>query len=300
MKIVKTANGNIKIIDNNGNHTNTLQPTAVLKVENDDAVLIQSGMNQWLTVHASQVTHTQLEPAAQVAFSGDAYDLIELLTASFFFEVSITTAADVSYDNTDSELAATDVQDAIDELAENRRFTLRGGGQHNFTLNSASSGIVQVNDGTFVAWGFELFGKQNINKLLIEVTNAAGAGTKFVVGIYKNNGNGLPGTKVAQTTEIAGDAVAVTTYNFPTPFDLQPGLYFYCIMSKAAGMFCRALPASGCLPVFGFSALSGSALTRGLVGAGYAYNATMPATAPSIDTFANAPAPFILLSTATL
>lgn len=243
---------------------------------------------------ASVAAPGDVRDATGTAYGANFAAVLTALGAFFFIDSGGGTAADVAYDNANSGLSASNVQAAIDELAADEIFTRRPG-LHNFNRGGTPSGIVQVNDGVFVAFGFEVLGKQTVSELMIEVTNAAAAGTKFVVGIYKNN-NGLPGEKITQTGAFAGDLVAVQTLPFAKPVELRPGLYFYCIMSNAANMYCRALQAANMIPAFGYSSTTSAPLTRGLSGA-YAYNATMPSSAPTVNTFANADAPFILLKT---
>jgi hypothetical protein len=300
--IVKLDNGNVAIYDTtSGDFIRSLSPDIVeIDCNENGIVKVKQENGSVEYFDPALVTSTQVVPAAAVPFSGNCVDLSELLSTDFFFVVSgggAVDAASVTYDNSTSGLVATDVQAAIDEVVDSNLFTRRASIGHNFNYNGTPSGIVQVNDQNFLVYGFEMHGEQNISNLTIEVTNASAAGTKFVIGIYKNNGNGLPGSKVVQTTEFSGDLVAVQTYNFASPVNLKPGLYFYCIMSNAGNMYCRALQSVDALPVFGYSSTTTAPLCRGLMSAPYAYNATMPATAPTIDTFANANLPFILLTT---
>jgi hypothetical protein len=59
-----------------------------LDVVSSNEIIIKYGMNQWTTLFADQIDNTQIEPAAAVPFSGNAYSLVTLLSSSFFFELS--------------------------------------------------------------------------------------------------------------------------------------------------------------------------------------------------------------------
>jgi len=87
--IIKQTAGNVVLADSS---TNLILFSFVnvnaLEVKNNDEVIIKFGFNQWKSIFASQVKFTQVEPSVPIAFTGDAYDLINLLSSSFFFELS--------------------------------------------------------------------------------------------------------------------------------------------------------------------------------------------------------------------
>jgi hypothetical protein len=88
MNIVKQSTGNVVLTDNQGNIQKVFVNVNALDVKGTDEVIVKFGFNQWHSLFASQVGNTQIEPAAAVAFSGDAFDLVALLSSSFFFELS--------------------------------------------------------------------------------------------------------------------------------------------------------------------------------------------------------------------
>lgn len=93
MKIVKKSNGNIVILNTDGTVKQVIQQTGVqLLDEGNQIKLIQSGYPIGY-IDAADVTHTQLEPAAQVAFSGDNSALMTLLAEDFFVLSTATDAA---------------------------------------------------------------------------------------------------------------------------------------------------------------------------------------------------------------
>ena len=87
--IVKQSTGNVVIKDAT---TNLILFVFVnvnaLEVKSDSEIIVKFGFNQWKSLNTQQVTFTQIEPAAAVSFTGDAYDLADLLSSSFFFELS--------------------------------------------------------------------------------------------------------------------------------------------------------------------------------------------------------------------
>jgi len=87
--IIKQTAGNVVIADS---ATNLILFSFVnvnaLEVKNNDEVIVKFGFNQWKSIFASQVKFTQVEPNAAQPFTGDSYDLINLLSSSFFFELS--------------------------------------------------------------------------------------------------------------------------------------------------------------------------------------------------------------------
>jgi len=89
MKIVKLENGNIELRDNSGAVLKGLPPMAVLEISQEGAaVRANYGKNNIHDIYPSEVTETQILPAAAVPFSGGVPELLSLLNSSFFFEVT--------------------------------------------------------------------------------------------------------------------------------------------------------------------------------------------------------------------
>lgn len=88
MNIVKQSTGNVVLTDAAGNIQKVFINVNALDVKGTDEVIIKYGFNQWHSLFASQIDNTQVEPASAVAFSGNAFDLVALLSSSFFFELS--------------------------------------------------------------------------------------------------------------------------------------------------------------------------------------------------------------------
>lgn len=85
MNIVKQANGNVVLKDANGNIIKRLENHSYLQWVNDTTVEVHNNSDKITTLFTTQITGTQIEPAAVVPFSGDAYDLMDLLSKDFFF-----------------------------------------------------------------------------------------------------------------------------------------------------------------------------------------------------------------------
>jgi hypothetical protein len=91
MKIVRKENGNVLLTDDSGNTIKRLPEYAVLELKSDregEFVRVAYGHQNKHDIYSNQITATQIEPAAEVAFNGTAQDLLNLLSTSFFFEVS--------------------------------------------------------------------------------------------------------------------------------------------------------------------------------------------------------------------
>ena len=87
--IVKQTTGNVVLKDS---ITNLVLFVFVnvnaLEVKSSTEVIVKFGFNQWKSLNIEQVKSTQIDPAAAITFTGDAYDLADLLSSSFFFELS--------------------------------------------------------------------------------------------------------------------------------------------------------------------------------------------------------------------
>jgi hypothetical protein len=87
MKIVKLENGSILIKDNSGNTTKKLDSSAYMQwMSVNNVAILHSGGD--LILNAAEVISTQIEPAAEVPFTGNAYNLIDLLSQSFFNNIT--------------------------------------------------------------------------------------------------------------------------------------------------------------------------------------------------------------------
>lgn len=96
MKIVKQTSGNVALIDNNKIIKVFINVNA-LDVVNDREIIIKYGFNQWTSIFADIITETQIDPNPPTPFNGDSYDLVDILSASFFFDLIGLNIANTSY-----------------------------------------------------------------------------------------------------------------------------------------------------------------------------------------------------------
>jgi hypothetical protein len=126
--IVKLANGNVAIYDNSTSNFISMLSPDIVEIEcntNGNVKVIQDNGNVEY-FEPSMVANTQVLPAAAIPFTGTCADLGLLLSTDFFFVVSGGggSANAITYNNSVSGLTATNVQDAIDELATDLIYTI--------------------------------------------------------------------------------------------------------------------------------------------------------------------------------
>lgn len=85
MIIVKLSNGNVILKDASGNVLKRLENHSYLQVVSSNAIEVYNNADKITTIYVSEVTGTQIEPAGVLTFVGDVYDLMDILTNSFFF-----------------------------------------------------------------------------------------------------------------------------------------------------------------------------------------------------------------------
>jgi hypothetical protein len=101
MNIIKQTGGNVILVDAAGNILKSFVNVNALDIVSNNEIIIKYGFNQWSGIFADKIQNTQVEPAAAIAFSGDAYALAALLSSDFFYP-SITVCADAQVDNSDA------------------------------------------------------------------------------------------------------------------------------------------------------------------------------------------------------
>jgi hypothetical protein len=85
MTIVKLSNGNVVLKDASGNVIKRLENHSYLHVVSSNAIEVYNNADKITTIYVSEVTGTQIEPAAAIPFVGSVYDLMDILTTNFFF-----------------------------------------------------------------------------------------------------------------------------------------------------------------------------------------------------------------------
>lgn len=204
MKIIKKENGNIEILDNEGNIAHVITGgccvTMTPKCQDDILQLFVGG--QYINIPVADVTATQLEPAAEVPFSGDIFALIALLSADFFFELA------------------------------------GGGGGAGIGFYPSGQWNTLYKGTTFALWAgaslntlsylsITVLSEITIDKIRF-LTNNSAAG-QLAIGLYDISLNKI--TDVAFNTALpAGTQVL----NLSAPVTLQAGTYFWLFSSTAA------------------------------------------------------------------
>lgn len=116
-------------------------------------------------------------------------------------EVNGKDAGDIAYDNTGSGLTATNVQDAIDEVAQG------GGGVGAWTLAGTETGNTPVNTPTAANEILVIFGESSVNfSLLIPFAELSGVTKVFRSGYYISSSNNAGAVVNADTSNIALNA----------------------------------------------------------------------------------------------
>jgi len=87
MKFVKLTNGNVILTDDSNNVVKRFDTSAFIEYTYNGAINIYSS-NKITPVFVSDISATRIDPGADVPFTGDAYDLVDLLSNSFFFKLT--------------------------------------------------------------------------------------------------------------------------------------------------------------------------------------------------------------------
>lgn len=90
MDIIKKTNGQVWLVQS-GNLEKILPATAIVEVKSANEIIVKQGMNQFTSIFVSEIDNYQIEPASPIAFSGNVYDLM-LILSNFFFELTGTGA----------------------------------------------------------------------------------------------------------------------------------------------------------------------------------------------------------------
>lgn len=237
--VVKMENGNVVLYDNGtGDFIISFSPDIVgIEVLEDDRVkvLFENGSFQYF--YTAKVISTQIEPAAAIVFAGDTNALAVLLATSFFFVASgggAGAAIDVTYDNTVSGLAATNAQDAIDELAAaagGYPISYPVGFYTNFNRVSANVSSAFVASNFYYGMIQEVLKTVSISAPRLRVAGAvAGNG---IVALYKYNGTQWILVDQTNAFNTAVGGVAVLAWLTGT-LVLQPGVYCWCINTSTS------------------------------------------------------------------
>lgn len=209
VKIVKTEKGNIDLVNADGNIIKNVPPVAILGVtQNKKLIEIRQQNDASFYVDPELLQATQVLPAAEVPFDSSAttiYELLALLRADFFFEVT-------------------------------------GGGFENFYMNTQSFLLDDFESrvsNNFSTPANIIYTRKIIVEDTIEVTdfliqvNAAAVGNA-VAGIYDLNRNGFPNGLIVQTgSEFDLNITGVQTVSC-TNTTIETGAYAMSFLASAS------------------------------------------------------------------
>lgn len=249
--IRKTESGKVQIV-RNGAIAVSLLPSASLKIIDDKEVQIRDTSGLVTSVEVGDVAYTQLEPAAKVAFTGDAQALVELLDGSFFFDIAA---------------------DGANLFTQNGAFAGLWGNGQSLNLNNGGSSTLTIN----TLYVFPTFIDGLIKGFRMVRTGGVAVGS-FNWAIYKAEdlGSGLiPTDKIYQGTEftLAGSGQLFIDDISSSPIDFDAGVYFFGVQMDASFVF----QAGSTVNYLGFPNTTGSAAVRGYAKAA-TYASTMPST----------------------
>lgn len=103
-------------------------------------------------------------------------------------------------------------------------------------LPGSDTTTVGLLNGTGLLLPFVLTGPISLGGLAVAVTTAGQAGSLVRLGLYRDNGHGIPSQLAADAGTVAGDAVAIVTANLANAVALTPGVYWTACTAQAAGV----------------------------------------------------------------
>lgn len=252
-KIVKLASGNVQLQDASDNPIKTLQPAANLELlPNNKGVRVLQWQGENTDILISEVDFTRLDPAADVAFSGDSQDLMMLLGASFFFElVSGGGGTIMSGYESDSYHAFINAYSAA-----NTNFVI--------TPNKIEGIVVEIKYPC------------TLESARIRVTSAV-AGSA-IVGLYKYDVDLEAWELVAQTDPTSPFNLGVASQqevSYAAPVDVEPGIYASVILAdSAASIYNLRRPAGS--TYFGYNGTIGTTSDRSYANLSLTYTSILP------------------------
>ena len=250
MKIIKKENGNVLLTDGSGNTVKRFPEGAVIELENNgrgEFVRIAYGHQNKHDIYPSTITATQIEPDAEVAFSGTAQNLLNLLSTSFFFEVA---GLDLTYN--------TDGYQVFDRIRQA------------YTTGTSGSDFLRAR---LIVVESDI----TIDEMAIHVTS--GAVGNLVAGVYSVHQIGYPSDKLFQVpTEFDLSITGVQSISLTTPYLLKKGTYAVLELSSSSATYVRINPAN--LVNLRFDNLQ---IEQNVFGNPLAYTSTLPELAPSLS-----------------
>jgi hypothetical protein len=295
MNIIKDTLGNILLMNGHYVLRKWADIATDLILNGDSVVIKQTGVDDY-AMYASDINYYQVLPEKSVYFSGSAAQLLDVLVNNIFstttvcvFGCDITEAVDVTYDNAVSGLAATNVQDAIDELAGgvSTEIAYNANLLQNMTALVGTNGTTVANNANdLLFYGFYV--KADIVVSQVRLTTSSGSGN-FSYALYEPTASGAIGTKIANAAQVAAGTNVTNVITFGTPRTFKKGLYYFGVHNSASVQYYGTIAAQ-IFPAFGGPLGTAASLTCGYVTT--PYNATLPDVIPSL-TLVSIPSPNI-------
>ena len=88
MIILKLTNGNVVLEDASGNVVKRFVSDSFIQWTSPTTLDVYANSDKITTLVTTEITATQIQPAAAIPFTGNAYDLLDILVVDFFFKLA--------------------------------------------------------------------------------------------------------------------------------------------------------------------------------------------------------------------
>jgi hypothetical protein len=267
MELIRKENGNVELRDSGVLVWSMAQlPVEIKPIDKEERDHVKLFQNDGRVeyIYVDDLTETQIEPNAAVPFAGTVFDLADLLSADFFFEVINGGGADILdfYRNIPQRFYSPDSFSSVSVIANNL-----------YTFKIKIENTV------------------NITEFSIKINTPAISGNA-VCGLYSLGSNGEPDQLIVQTSTPFDLSVSGQQNSIIPPIQINPGFYCLSYLSDTAATLSVF---SGDYPNFGggFGGFMYGRLLTSLT-----YNPTLPTNHPTGGTYSDNFIPDILLTTA--
>jgi hypothetical protein len=208
MKIVKLTNDNVVLTDDFDNVLKRFDNGSFIELISDNSIEIHANSDKITTIYTKDISATRIDPGSDVSFNGNAHDLIELLSDSFFFKLSTGGSQNLSQvlsvgnsagaydiDLNNNDLLNTNTITAIGDLTLNpvgsincngKTINLTGGEIHRVPLIHSQNNVNLVIEGKGTA--HLVLKTNNVNRLSIEDNGVTSFNNGILTGVGSING----------------------------------------------------------------------------------------------------------------
>jgi hypothetical protein len=249
MEVIKKQNGNVELRDGGVLVWSMPQlPTEIRPIDKDERDHVKLFQNDGRVeyLYVDEITETQIEPNAAVPFSGTVFDLADLMSDDFFFEVS---GLNFKYN--------TDGYQSLDRIKQA------------YVTGTAGANFLR---GRLIVVEQDIL----VDEMAIHVTS--GAVGNSVAGVYSLDANRYPETKLFQVpTEFDLSVTGVQAISLSSPYLLKKGTYAVLELSSVSATYVRIDPANLINVRF-----DNFQTEQNVFGNPLAYTSTLPNTAPTL------------------